>query len=204
MIEQHKRIGIFGGTFDPPHIGHLILAAEAQGQFGLDRVLWVLTPEPPHKRGSPITDIGVRLEMLRAAIGNDSDFVLSRVDIDRPAPHYAVDTMAALHEEYPDGEFIYLMGGDSLGDLPSWHDPNRFLELCEGLAVMCRPGEPVDIQALEVLLPGIREKVNILQAPLLEISSSEIRRRVKQGMPYRYYLPKRVHWIIQTAGLYLR
>ena len=92
------RYGVFGGTFDPPHIGHLVLAAEALNQFGLDRVLWVLTPEPPHKSERLITDLGVRLEMLRAAIGEDPDFELSRVDIDRPPPHYAVDTMAVLRE----------------------------------------------------------------------------------------------------------
>jgi nicotinate-nucleotide adenylyltransferase len=198
------RYGVFGGTFDPPHIGHLILAAEAQDQFELDRVLWVLTPEPPHKSGRMITDVGVRLEMLRAAIGDDPGFELSRVDIDRPPPHYARDTMAALREEHPGGEFIYLMGGDSLGDLPAWHEPRRFLELCDGLAVMYRPGEPVDLQALETQLPGVSEKVSLLQAPLLEISSSEIRRRVGHGLPYRYYLPKRVYWIIHTAGLYKR
>ena len=197
------RYGVFGGTFDPPHIGHLILAAEAQDQFRLGQVFFVLTPEPPHKSGKPITDLGVRLEMLRSAIGDNPGFELSRVDIDRPPPHYAVDTMQALRGEYPEGEFIYLMGGDSLNDLPSWHKPGRFLNLCDGLAVMCRPGQEVDLDVLESHLSGVSEKVQFVQAPLLEISSSEIRRRVQRGMPFRYYLPKRVYWIIQTAGLYM-
>ena len=166
--------GVFGGTFDPPHIGHLILAADAHDQFGLDRVLWVLTPEPPHKPGRLVAHLSIRLEMLRAAIGDNPAFELSTVDIDRPAPHYAADTMQVLREESPGGKFVYLMGGDSLDDLPSWHEPQHFLDLCDGLGVMCRPGSEVDLAALEAQLNGVREKVRIIHTPLLEISSSEI------------------------------
>lgn len=197
------RYGIFGGTFDPPHIGHLILAAEACSQFALDRVLWVLTPTPPHKTDRIISPLEERLEMLPAAIGDDPLFEVCRVDIDRPPPHYAVDTVNLLRQLYPGIVLIYLMGGDSLADLPTWHSPESFLAACDGLGVMLRPGRRVDIDALEKQLPGVRAKVQILQAPLVEISSSQLRQRIKQGLPYRYFLPPAVYHLIREKGFYL-
>ena len=112
-----ERLGIFGGTFDPPHVGHLILAMEAYDQLKLDRVLWVLAPNPPHKLGKKITDLDIRIEMVKAAINSDPMFEFSRVDIDRPGPHFVLDTMRILHEQKPDDELVFLMGGDSLHDL---------------------------------------------------------------------------------------
>lgn len=115
------RLGIFGGTFDPPHIGHLILAAEALAQLELDRVLWVLTPNPPHKTRRSLTPVALRYELLRAAFEADPAFVISWVDLDRPPPHYAVDTMRLLRQDHPRDRLVYLMGSDSLDDLPLWH-----------------------------------------------------------------------------------
>ena len=106
------RLGVFGGTFDPPHVAHLILAAEARYQLGLDRVLWVLTPHPPHKEGQEITPCDERLALLEAAIGDDSAFELTRVDIDRPPPHYAFQTMRLLRGTYPGEVLVNLMGCD--------------------------------------------------------------------------------------------
>src|SRR5512134_3010613 len=103
------RLGIFGGTFDPPHLGHLILAAEAQAQLGLERILWVLTPFPPHKTDQQVTSLGDRLDLLAAALDDDPAFELCRVDIDRPPPHYAVDTVGLLHAQYPQARLVYLM-----------------------------------------------------------------------------------------------
>jgi nicotinate-nucleotide adenylyltransferase len=203
LTARTQRYGIFGGTFDPPHIGHLILAAEAYQQLSLKRVLWVLTPAPPHKREQEITPSAARLAMLRAALGDDPAFELSGVDIDRPPPHYAADTMALLRAQMRAGCLYYLMGEDSLDDLPSWHAPARFLALCDGLGVMRRPRREVDLEALETQLPGVRAKLNFIQAPLLEISSTEIRGRVRQGRPYRYYLPPGVYEIVRSERLYL-
>lgn len=196
------RIGIFGGTFDPPHLGHLILAAEALDQLRLSRLLWVLTPDPPHKQGNVITPLEYRLEMVEAAIRHDPAFELSSVEIDRPGPHYALDTVNLLAEKYPRSELVYLIGGDSLHDLPAWHRPQDFVRACHALGVMRRPGDVIDLASIEALLPGISAKVEFIEAPLLEISSSQIRQRVADGRPYRYYLQEPVFRIIQSRRLY--
>jgi nicotinate-nucleotide adenylyltransferase len=196
------KIGVFGGTFNPPHIAHLVLADEACYQLGLDRLLWVLTPDPPHKRGLPILAISDRLELLAAALASNSSFQLSRVDIDRPPPHYAVDTMFILKERHPEDDLIYLMGGDSLHDLPSWYKPDQFLQACSALGVMRRPGDQVNLTSIERRLPGVTSKVRFIRTPLLEISATSLRERIAQSEPYRYYLPAPVYEIIRERGLY--
>lgn len=196
------RIGIFGGTFDPPHVGHQILAAEAAAQLGLDRVLWVVTPHPPHKLGLPITSDQVRLEMVRAAAADNPIFEVSTIEFERPGPHFAADTVAALALRYPDAELIYLMGGDSLHDLPTWHEPRQFLQGCAGLGIMRRPGDAVDLTTLEAALPGITAKAHFVDAPLVQISASDIRERVASGRPYRYMVPPAVYDRIERLHLY--
>jgi len=196
------RLGVFGGTFDPPHIGQLILASEAYDQLQLDRLLWVLTPNPPHKQGHIISPLEIRLEMVVSAIQDNPAFELSRVEIDRPAPHYALDTVKILAKENPAATLVYLIGGDSLSDLPDWHRSLEFLEACDELGVMRRPGEAVDLNRLETVLPGIKRKVKWIDAPLLEISSSQIRQRVAEGRTYCYYVPRPVYQIIQSHSLY--
>lgn len=199
---RSMRIGVFGGTFDPPHLGHLILAAECHYQLNLDRLLWVLTSHPPHKKSQNILAIEQRLELVLAAINGNPAFELSRVDIDRPSPHYAVDTVHLLAQQFPGAQFVYLLGGDSLHDLPTWHAPEEFLAACSTIGVMRRPGDQVDLSNLEMKLPGITQKTWFVDAPLLEISSSEIRSRVFRGEPYRYYVPKPVYEIIEALCLY--
>ena len=199
MIDAHRD---FWRDFDPPHLGHLILAAEAGSQLRLDRLLWVLTPDPPHKLGQPITPLEARLELVQAAIGENPLFELSRVDIDRPGPHYAVDTVRLLGEANPGAELVYLMGGDSLRDLPAWHRPLDFLALCAGLGVMRRPGDAVDLEALEKILPGVSAKVEFITAPLIDISASQIRQRVAGRRPFRYFVPPLVYRLILKYGLY--
>ena len=196
------RLGIFGGTFDPPHVGHLILAAEASAQLGLERVLWVLTPYPPHKVNQPITSLEDRLDLLMSALDDDPAFELSRVDIDRPAPHYAVDTLTLLREQYPQAVLVYLMGGDSLVDLPLWHRPGDFVHSCDEIGVMLRPGHAMNLDILEARLPGLRARARLVRAPLLEISSSDVRRRIAQGQPYRYLLPDSVYQMVNDRHLY--
>ncbi len=196
------RLGIFGGTFDPPHIGHLVLASEAQYQLRLDRVLWVLTPDPPHKEGHRITSLDARLKLLETALGDDPAFILSRVDIDRPPPHYALDTMRLLTQEFPGDELTYLMGSDSLRDLPTWYHPQEFIKNCKALGVMHRPGDLSHLDEVETKLPGISLKVHWILAPLLQISSTDIRQRALDGRPYRHFLPPDVYHLVSAMGLY--
>jgi nicotinate-nucleotide adenylyltransferase len=198
------RVGIFGGTFDPPHLGHLILAAEAVQQMRLEKVLWVLTPDPPHKLGHEIRPWNQRLKLVQAAISENTTFEISRVDIDRPGPHYAVDTLDLLAQNNPGIELFYLMGGDSLRDLPTWYRPVDFLKACGGLGVMRRPSSKMDLSALEGLLPGISQRVQFIQAPLLEVSSSDIRERIDSGRTYRYFLPQPVYQIITESCMYTK
>jgi nicotinate-nucleotide adenylyltransferase len=196
------RLGVFGGTFDPPHLGHLILAAEARSQLLLDRLLWVLTPYPPHKQNQSVSSLEQRLALVEAALAPDITFNLSRVEIDRPGPHYAADTIELLKQEYPDADIYYLIGGDSLHDLPTWHEPQRFLGQIAGLGVMRRPGDYINPTVLERALPGIDHKLLMIHAPLMEISSSELRQRIASGKPFRYYLPPAVYDLIVERGYY--
>jgi nicotinate-nucleotide adenylyltransferase len=196
------RIGLFGGTFDPPHLGHLILASEAQTQLELTRLLWVLTPDPPHKQDQVITPTGHRLAMVKLAIQDNPSFELSRVELDRPGPHYTLDTVRIIAGQNPGAEIVPIIGGDSLRDLPKWHKPQDFLHACHWLGVMRRPGDAASLEELERQLPGISSKVHYVDAPLLEIASRDIRNRIAQGEPVRYYVPKAVAEYIEEHHLY--
>jgi nicotinate-nucleotide adenylyltransferase len=199
---SRERLGVFGGTFDPPHIAHLILAAEACADLNFDCLLWVLTPVPPHKLEQPITPLEHRLAMLELAIADDSNFRLSRIEMDRPGPHYMVDTMRLLADQYPSADLILFIGGDSLRDLPTWHRPADLVSACHEIGVIRRPGDSIDLSALERLVPGIQAKVRFVEAPLLEISSSDIRRRIRAGQPFRYYVSQSVYQYILDNKLY--
>lgn len=200
---EKRRIGIFGGTFDPPHIGHLILAAEARDQLKLDCVLWVVTPDPPHKiLRRQVSPLDVRLEMVSATIGDDPGFEISRIEIDRPGPHYSADTVELLAQQYPEASLFYLMGGDSLHDLPTWMYPQKFIQYLTGIGVMRRPQDYVDLRWLDHALPGIVAKVHFVNAPLLEISSSSIRERASIGRHFRYFVLPAVYEIIKRKSLY--
>lgn len=197
-----KRLGIFGGTFDPPHVGHLILAAEARDQLDLDCTIWVLTPDPPHKRGQEISSLAHRLTMVELAIGEDQGFELSHVDMTRPGPHYAVDTVRLLKEQYPDHDLVYLMGGDSLQDLPQWYQAKQFLSYLDGVGVMRRPGDEFDWGELVALLPELKTKLTFVTAPLLEISAQQIRQRARDHREYRYYLLPIIFDYIESHQIY--
>jgi len=197
-----ERLGIFGGTFDPPHLGHLILACEARAQLGLTRLLWVLTPSPPHKPNQPISALADRLAMLRLALQDEPAFELSTLEMERPGPHYTLDTLRRLAPQHPGRELILLLGGDSLRDLPTWHRAPDLVAECRQIGVMRRPGDAIDLAALEAHLPGLASRVVFIDAPLLEISSREIRRRVAEGLPFRYYLLPSVYEYIVRHGLY--
>jgi len=196
------RIGLFGGTFDPPHLGHLILASEAQTQLELDRLLWILTPEPPHKREQTITSIEHRLAMVQLAIADNTTFELSRIELDRPGPYYTLDTIKLVAEQNPGTDIVPVIGGDSLRDLPKWHEPQKLVYACHWIGVMRRPYDKSNLAELESQLPGISSKVHYVDAPLLEIASREIRSRIAEGKSVRYYLPTNVYEYINQHHLY--
>ena len=200
--KAREQIGIFGGTFDPPHLGHLILASEARFQLGLDRLLWILTPNPPHKQDQTITPVAHRLAMVNLAIQDNSSFELSRVELDRPGPHYTLDTVEIIADQYPDADITPIIGSDSLREFPTWHQPQEILYACHWVGVMRRPGETANLEALERELPGISSKIHYVDAPLLEIASREIRERVASGKPFRYYLSPPVYKYINEHHLY--
>ncbi len=195
-------VGVLGGTFDPPHIGHLVLADVGKWALNLEKVIWVVTAQPPHKPDAPISSIEDRIAMVEMAIGDDPAFELSHADIDRPGPHYAIDTLRWLADRYSGIHFAYLMGADSLMDLPTWHDPMGFLEICGVLGVMRRPGVEVDMQELELELPGVTGKVTFFNAPLIGCSGQDIRHRVRNREPFRYLLPQGIVEFIEEKGLY--
>ncbi len=197
-----RRLGILGGTFDPIHHGHLVAAQEVQHQLALDQVLFVPAGMPPHKPPQPISPIHHRLRMVELAIAGKSHFALSRLDADRPGPCYTVDTLQLLRREWGPGPlFVFIIGADSLADLLTWHQPQRLIELCE-LAAVTRPGVEVDLPRLAEHLPGITARLHLVQMPLLEISSSDLRARVRAGRPISYLVPPAVEAYILEQGLY--
>jgi nicotinate-nucleotide adenylyltransferase len=196
------RVGIFGGTFDPPHQGHLILAREACRQLQLDRLLWVLTPDPPHKHNQVISPLAMRLLLTSACILGDQRYELSRVDLDRPGPHYAVDSVQLLREQYPHAVLCYLVGGDSLRDLPRWHQPQAFIQAVDELGVMRRPKACPDLDRLEELLPGLSQKVRWVATEPADISSTDIRNRIASGQSYEHLLSPQVVELIEQNHWY--
>jgi nicotinate-nucleotide adenylyltransferase len=193
------RIGVLGGTFDPPHIGHLILAEQARHQLKLERIYWVPAGNPPHKQGMAITPALDRLEMVRLAIHDNATFILSEVDISRPGPHFTVDMLDLIAQQNPGAELHFLLGGDSLRDLPSWHAPHRLIQRA-WLVVMQRPDYA--LSALEPAIPGISSRLKLVDTPLVSVSGSDIRQRVTNGYSIRYLVPPAVGDYILRNRLY--
>ncbi len=197
------RLGVFGGTFDPVHYGHLVAAEEVRYRLRLDKVLFVPAGTPPHKLDQDITPTRHRLVMLELAIASNPGFAISRVDIDRHGPCYTVDTLALLHQEYgPGAELYFLMGMDSLADILTWKDPERLIRLAR-IVVVGRPGFQADVDELDKVLPGAAERICIVDTPLMEVSSSDIRQRVREGAPIRYQVPEAVEAYIRAHRLYV-
>lgn len=194
--------GFLGGSFDPPHLGHLILSMNALEELELDHLAWILTPVPPHKPDRELTSVEIRTALVEAALADTAEISLSRIEIDRPPPHYAADTMELLRGKFPGDCLVYLIGEDSLRDLPEWHEPGRFLDLIDILGVMSRPAVEVDPDDLEENLPGLAGKVAYFEDQLIEISSSLIRGRVRAGKRYRYLVPDPVRRLIEHHELY--
>jgi nicotinate-nucleotide adenylyltransferase len=197
-----ERLGIFGGTFDPPHLGHMILAAEAADQLSLDRVLWMLSPAPPHKLHQRITPFNCRAELVRACIQHEPKFELSLIENERPGPHFTSDTLLCLREKFPNSTIVLLTGSDSMNDFYDWHEPQLILDRIDEMGVMNRPGDKIDWIHMESVFPNIMQKIRLIDAPLLEISSTEIRERIASNHHYRYYLNEEVFRMIETNHYY--
>jgi nicotinate-nucleotide adenylyltransferase len=197
-----RRIGVFGGTFDPPHLGHLVAAQGALHQLQLDDVLWTPAGRPPHKPGRPISSAADRVAMVERAIAGNPCFILCRADLDAPGPCYTSDLLARLSAQLGAGIQLYFIAGmDSLRDLLTWHEPVRVLELAM-LAAATRPGPDADLAALEAAIPGAAGRVVRVDIPALDISSTDLQRRIRAGQPVRYLTPDAVIEYIAARGLY--
>jgi nicotinate-nucleotide adenylyltransferase len=195
------RVGILGGAFNPPHVGHLVCAQEAVVQLDLEKVVFVPTARPAHREIEQDPGAEVRVELCEAAIADDDRFELSRAELEREGPSYTVDTLRELRAAAPDDELFLLLGGDQAASLPSWHEPEEVLELSTVVAVE-RVGFSRSTIALKLShLRGGRD-VRVLEMPVMQVSSSMIRRRVALGQPIRYLVPEPVAELVRERGLY--
>jgi len=197
------KLGILGGTFDPIHLGHLIIAEEAMSSLGLDRVLFVPAGDPWMKADTTITPKQHRLAMVLAAVGDNPKFKVSPSELERFGPSYTVETLEEFKEDYGlQTELFFIIGADALMDFGRWSQPERVLELCT-LAVVGRPAqEEPDLSALESSLPGIRKRVAMVDDVAIGVSATDIRERVAEGRSIRYLVPPTVETYIQEHGLY--
>jgi nicotinate-nucleotide adenylyltransferase len=194
-------IGVLGGTFDPIHIGHLIVAEEARIKLGLKEVLFVPAGQPWLKRDRNITLAVHRVEMVRRAIADNPHFKLCILEVEHAGPSYTVDTLTMLQKQLgSEASLFFILGRDTLAELPLWKEPQKLVQLCR-LVVVPRLGSR-DLKHLETAIPGLLDKVIQLDMPVIGISSSEIRQRITQGLPIRYLVPKEVGEYIVEHELY--
>jgi nicotinate-nucleotide adenylyltransferase len=202
-LVKSGRIGVLGGSFDPVHYGHLLGAEQAREVLQLDQVLFVPAGDPPHKRGALLTAASHRREMVELAIGSNHCFALSIVDLDRPGPHYSVDMIRLVRQTYhvAAANCFYVMGSDSLADLPHWHEPARLIQGCR-LAVLRRPGYEPDLDHLAKFFPGLPDRLTWVPMPEIGLSGSDLRRRAREGRSLRYQTPESVVAYIEQHRLY--
>jgi nicotinate-nucleotide adenylyltransferase len=195
------RLGLLGGTFNPPHLAHLVCAQEAFVQLELDRVVWIPVFEPPHKEVEAEPGVEHRIALCQAAVGDDPRFDVSRIEADVPGRSYTVDTLRRLHESSPEDELTFIVGGDMAHALPTWHEPEAVLALAT-LGVAEREG--VRRNDIAERLSGLAgaDRIRFFDMPRLDISSSMIRRRVANGHPIRYLVPDAVASYVAERGLY--
>jgi nicotinate-nucleotide adenylyltransferase len=195
------RIGILGGTFNPPHLGHLVCAQEALDQLDLDRVVLMPVAAPPHKEVLDEPGAEHRLEMCRLAVAKDGRLGVSGMELEREGPSYTADTLRAIHEMAPGDDLTFIVGGDIAHSLPTWREPEAVLALAT-LAVAERTGAPR--RDIEERLAGLDggDRVRFFDMPRIDISSTDIRRRVREGRPIRYLVPDDVARCIGARGLY--
>ncbi|MGB9877602.1 MAG: nicotinate-nucleotide adenylyltransferase [bacterium] len=194
------KIGIMGGTFDPIHIGHLVAAEEARAVFRLDKVIFVPNYQPPHKPGVPVTNPEHRYAMVLLSIYTNPYFEVSRIEIERGGPSYAIDTVKEFRKLYPEAEIYFITGADAIAEILSWKQGKEILKLCKFIAVT-RPG--YDIEKVKEKLRGVdNNNVEFLKITEINISSTEIRQRVKEGKPIKYLVLDTVENYIYKHNLY--
>jgi nicotinate-nucleotide adenylyltransferase len=197
------KIGVFGGTFDPIHLGHLAVARSIQSTLDLAKVVFVPAGQPWLKADVPVTQVRHRVEMVRLAIARRRGFELSTIEADRPGPSYTVTTMETLQTQSGGGSALYfLLGSDALLDIGKWKDPQRLMRLCH-LVAFSRPGCRLPtMETLEAVVPGVSERVIFAEAPQMDIRATDIRRRVAEGRSIRRLVPRAVERYILEHGLY--
>jgi nicotinate-nucleotide adenylyltransferase len=203
-LNTGAKIGIFGGTFDPVHMGHVICGEAVWRELGLDSILFVPNRQPPHKPDRAITPASDRVAMLRLALTGRSFAEISLIEVDRPGPSYAVDTVGQLRREHgQETNLVFILGRDALLGLADWHEPDRLIANCS-LAVMSRRGEfnGGSMDGLMERFPLLRSKVIPVDVPVIDISSSEVRRRVASGQTITGLVPDAVEEYILNHGLY--
>ena len=194
-------IGVLGGTFDPIHIGHLVIAEEARIKLGFNEVLFVPAGQPWRKLDRNITPADHRVEMVRRAIADNSHFKLCTLEVERPGPSYTVDTLKMLQKQLGSkASLFFILGRDTLSELPLWKEPKKVVQLCR-LVVPPRLGSK-DLRHLETAIPGLLDKVIQLDMPVIGISSAEIRQRIAQGLTIRYLVPAEVEKYITEQKVY--
>jgi nicotinate-nucleotide adenylyltransferase len=198
------KIGVLGGTFDPVHLGHILMAEEARISLKLSEIILVPAGQPLLKPDHPITSAEHRLQMLRLATADRPHFKVSAMEIERPGPSYTVDTIAELRGQYgSEGEIFFVLGCDSLAQLARWREPSRIIKLCFLVAVP-RPGcQRPDLEALEADIPGISQRVIFLEKPEVDISASAIRELAARGLSFRHLVPEPVAEYISQHKLYV-
>jgi nicotinate-nucleotide adenylyltransferase len=198
------RLGIFGGTFDPIHVAHLVLAEQCREQGRLDEVRFVVAARPPHKP-APATPFAQRVEMLTLAISGQPAFRVDEIERDRPGPSYTADTLEALHRDQPDAELVLIIGADSLRDMPLWYEPLRIVQRAE-LLVVARPDSPIcsaqELRRALRLESTVPLRMQVAEVPLMAIASRDLRRRLREGRSVRYMVPRAVEAYIADKGLY--
>ncbi len=202
--EVQTRIGILGGTFNPIHMGHLVMAQDALELFQLNQVLFIPCAVPAHKRGAKLASPDHRLAMLRAALADDRRFAVSTIELERDGVSYSIDTVRELQRRQPAVRFVFIIGGDTLPELHTWRNIGDLLELCD-FVTMARPGVPREYAPANLCLPEpwpARLIQNARVGHLVDVSSSEIRARVARGQSIRYLVPYAVEMYILNHDLY--
>jgi nicotinate-nucleotide adenylyltransferase len=199
------RVGVFGGTFDPVHMGHLVLAEQCREQAGLDQVWFVPAARPPHKPEHHLTPFERRAEMLRLAVAGHPAFRVNEIENERAGPSYTVETLEELHRRHPEAELHLILGSDCLPDMPTWYESSRLPRLAT-LLLIHRPGAPIPdeagLRAALGLAAGDPLPFRVVEVPLQEISSRDLRRRVAEGRSIRYLVPRAVEQYIAEKSLY--
>lgn len=197
-----KKVGIMGGTFDPIHLGHLVVANEVLNIYKLDEIIFVPAGNPPHKIGMRASSVDRYLMTVLATMSNDK-FTVSDIEIKKNGKSYSLDTLREFHDIYPDTEFYFITGTDAVINLSNWHEPEELLKLCKFIAVS-RPG--MNKESVESKIEEIRKDLNghieLLHVPMLQISSTEIRERFIKGISAKYLLPEAVEQYINKNNLY--